>query len=75
MQKTNAVWNDNMLMVRWYGSKELEEAAFWELRKGADGRIGTLHFDGCCQSLAKRLYEKPSAQEALAIILNWQFNG
>lgn len=74
MTDTTARWDDTALMVRWYGDKvETEEAYFRTLRPNhPSGRPFCLIFDGNDETLKKYYYEKPSAEEALSVILAWQ---
>lgn len=59
-------WNDNILMIGWFGGK-LEESGFW------DG-FG-VSFEGFDEDYYRRYPEKPEAAIALSHIVNWQNQG
>ena len=63
--KTTARWEANDLMVCWYGGKE-DEAAFW------DPKGYYLIFEGNEADFIRKYPVKPSAEKALADIMEWQ---
>lgn len=64
---TTAHWEDDNLMIGWFGMSP-DYAACWDIRRGQ----GVLVFEGLSESKAWKLDSKPSAEEALALIINWQ---
>lgn len=76
--KTSARWDNNRLMVRWYGADSEDEAAWFF--PNTDGHYANprkeqpfvLVFEGYEDTFTKFYYEKPTAEEALACILQWQ---
>lgn len=68
MTKTVARWDDNILMVSWFGLGE-DKAAFWH------EKTNTLYFDGNEETFSKRYPEKPDAHKALEDITRWQLAG
>lgn len=66
--KTTAEWMHNDLMVSWYGGDE-DEAAFWVPKRNH------LIFEGNDEDFVKHYDEKPTAEKALADIMEWQNQG
>lgn len=65
---TTARWEDNVLMVKWYGSSNEDEAAYVSIKNGKY----RLEFDGYDETFVKTYPTMPLAEEALRDVLNWQ---
>lgn len=63
--KTTAYWANDILMVHWYGGRA-DEAAWWLERRSR------LVFDSYTDTKQGSFDTKPTADEALAVIINWQ---
>lgn len=63
--KTSAFWVGDTLMINWYGGTP-DEAAYWQ------NNHSSLIFEGYDETLKKTFVSKPSADEALTAITNWQ---
>jgi hypothetical protein len=73
MGKVQTYWDGDTLMHHWYGGKVADEVAYWQVyERPRNGRIGAVLYDGLSESKAWPFYEKPSAEVALAKILDWQ---
>jgi hypothetical protein len=65
---TTARWDENVLMVRWYGSSTEDEAAYLFIKNGTY----RLELDGYEETFFKTYPTKPTAEEALMSVLKWQ---
>lgn len=66
---SKAYWDDDKLMVFWYDSETPEETAWWL------PKTNLVLFEGNDEDFAKKYQEKPTAEQALKDILNWQLQG
>lgn len=66
---TTARWENNTLMVRWYGGRYEDDAAI--IRRTPDGNF-IMESDGYDELFCKIYTSKPTAEDALADIINWQ---
>lgn len=67
---TVAEWRGDELFIHWFGMEADEPDAFWR----GDDRPALL-FHGLAQSKAWPRAERPTADEALALINDWQRYG
>lgn len=67
--QTTAQWNGDELVINWFGipAEEFDSGARWTGR--------ALVFDGLAQTKAWPLANKPTPDEALRLIRDWQYYG
>lgn len=71
MDKPPTYWEGDTLYHHWYGSSQPDELAYWQPAKRGEDR-GRLLYDSIDDTVVFRFYEKPTPEEALSKILEYQ---